>query len=126
MLRPRRSESVPYYPDERQRTSGRLGRPASAKSWLRGGERYVACIFTDPLKVSTSYDKEQIGKVGARILDFAGNWKKITGDFWVLDCVTEGVKFDFLEPPKQCKMPWLIPMSADMLKVCDLEVEEGY
>lgn len=63
-------------------------------------------------------------RVGARILDFASNWSKVTDDACVIDCVTSGVKFEFLEPPKQFRKPSPVPMSADMLKVCDLEVKD--
>jgi hypothetical protein len=41
--------------------------------------------------------------MGARILDFKANWKEIADDGWVLDCVTEGVKFDFLESQDNVK-----------------------
>jgi len=50
----------------------------------------------DSPKISINCKKEQIIKVGARILDFACNIGKITKDGWVLDCVTSGVNFDFL------------------------------
>ena len=95
---------------------------AAANSWLRGGDRYVDYSYKDSPKVSINYDKDHVRKVGARILDFAANWKQITDDGWVLDCVTEGVKFDFLEQPRQCKIPSLVPMAVDMLKVYDQEV----
>ena len=98
-LRPRRAEPVSYYPNVR--TRGRLMRPtAAANSWLRGGERYVDYSYKDSPKVSINYDKDHVRKVGARILDFAANWKQITDDGWVLDCVTEGVKFDIFRTAK--------------------------
>lgn len=56
-------------------------------------------------------------------MDFVIIWGKVTDDVWV-DCVTSGVKFEFLEHPKQFRKPSPVPMSEDMLKVCDLEVKE--
>lgn len=123
VLRPRKSEAI-RYTEERQRSDGRRERAAPARSWLRGGDRYVAFSLSDSSKAIVNCKKDEIVKVGARILDFTGNWSKITDDVWMLDCVTNGVKFDFLEHPKQFRRSSPVPMSADMLKVCDLEVKE--
>ena len=34
-----------------------------------------------------------------RLLSFAKNWEDVTKDSWVLKCVLEGNKLDFVETP---------------------------
>lgn len=122
VLRPIRSEAPGYFPEERRRSDKRKEHTTPANTWLRGGGRNVSFISCNTPKSGVNC-KEGNVRVGEQILDFVIIWGKVTDDVWV-DCVTSGVKFEFLEHPKQFRKPSPVPMSADMLKVCDLEVKE--
>ncbi|XP_045034660.1 uncharacterized protein LOC116925902 [Daphnia magna] len=111
VLRPRKTrEQLP------QRTASERGRPAGASSWLRGGQRYVFI----PHCMSPKYPSEE--HVGARLIAFAGRWKGITDDRWILESVAHGVKLDFVSSPTQDKIPSPVIMSREMIAVGDKEV----
>ncbi|KZS06356.1 Uncharacterized protein APZ42_030218 [Daphnia magna] len=60
--------------------------------------------------------------VGGRLQFFAGNWKQITDDPWVLETVSEGLKIDFISEPTRGALPLPVAMSKEMGQVCDDEV----
>ncbi|KAI9554908.1 reverse transcriptase [Daphnia sinensis] len=60
--------------------------------------------------------------VGGRLQFFAGNWKQITDDPWVLETVSEGLKIDFISEPTRGALPLHVAMSKEMGQVCDDEV----
>jgi hypothetical protein len=122
VLRPRRKEATHPFSDGRQRGSAGVSRSATSRSWLSGGSRYVESKIIS--RVNSSEPSGLVDRVGARLLDFAKNWKDVTNDSWVLESVSEGIKLDFVETPKQLSYPRPVAMSADMLRVCDQEVED--
>jgi hypothetical protein len=110
VLRPRRLPE-PLYQESRGASSGRRGRPSADNSWMRGGNRY------GPFSCNLEH-------VGARLLYFYEQWRFITDDAWVLESVSQGVKFDFLEEPVQLTRPSKVAMSGEMIAVADKEVSE--
>jgi hypothetical protein len=57
-------------------------------------------------------------------LFFADRWKEIMDDLWILEGLSEGVKFYFANCPVQRSVPCPVAMSREMKKVCDTEVRE--
>jgi len=63
-------------------------------------------------------------KVGARLLGFLHEWRKISGDPWILSTVAHGYRIDFLSQPHQTVEPPVGGMSDAMTEICDREVED--
>ena len=65
-----------------------------------GREVYVR--FLKPLSSRTQPSEDE---VGARLLAFAGQWREVTDDSWVLDGIAQGIKLDFEALPTQFVIP---------------------
>lgn len=85
--------------------SGRGSREADHRRYANHVPRYGA-------KLDLRTDRSI--KVGARILQFAGNWAAITKDKWVIDAVTYGVLIEFASRPVQYSLPHPVAMSEAM------------
>ncbi|KAI9565076.1 hypothetical protein GHT06_008826 [Daphnia sinensis] len=90
VLRPRKVTEQPH------RGGGERGRPAGARAWTRGVQRYVR--ISKPVISPTQPSEEE---VGARLLAVAGQWSEVTDDSWVLDGIAQGIKLDFEALPTQ-------------------------
>ena len=71
----------------------------------RGGNkrRYVTVdvvtappVVTAPVPSSTFIATDSVTKVGARLCDFADNWRSVTDDRWVLSTVRDELFIDLL------------------------------
>ncbi|KAK4005815.1 hypothetical protein OUZ56_010939 [Daphnia magna] len=83
--------------------------PSSGRTWSRQATKHV-------------YIRTKHFGVGGRLQFFAGNWKQITDDPWVLETVSEGLKIDFISEPTRGALPLPVAMSKEMGQVCDDEV----
>lgn len=122
VLRSRRVEREEFPVDEGQSRGMGRGRPSRVKSWIRGGGRYVS--VTPSIHIKKVRHTRVSESVGGRLLKFAKIWETVIDDLWVLDCVSEGLKLDFVETPSQTRLSSPVAMSKEMAKICDKEVKE--
>ena len=98
-----------------QKTAGILQNPRESTIWVLPesamGRTEQQQLPTKPSKETLTSEEEQILKqvnkyeltikfMGGNTKLFAKNWKKITSDKYILDIVTNGLRLDFKEIPK--------------------------
>jgi len=122
----RRSERVAKQQQQQQQ------QPQSHKQASTSGEQQSKPYQSKRYSLSPTLSKvshiipsvSSIPKVGARLLKFAPEWRKITGDPWVLNTVSSGFRIDFLSRPRQTCKPLEGGLSDVMISICDEEVDD--
>lgn len=107
---------------------GRGRRGSRNNAWTQGERRYVSdCPSIESVFIKHPPGPERpvdCEPVGARLRGFASRWTEITDDHWSLMVVREGARLDFVSSPIQYSAPVAVPMSGEMMSVCDREVAD--
>ena len=114
------------YEDHRPELSNhpRGGRGRGDKGGSSSNRRYVSELESGPIIDQLSQTvSSATSQIGARLLEFANNWERITDDEWVLSTVSSGLLIDFLSEPVQHSLPRSVIMTVDMQKICDEELD---